>query len=70
MTITLCLWLISTSHKTHLGICLVSDKDECDTLTDNFFKQAEKDGLSYKFLLQLHISKEYFDLSTLIVWTN
>ena len=35
-----------------------------------FFKQAEKDGLSYKFLLQLHISKEYFDLSTLIVWTN
>ena len=48
----------------------MKDKDECVTLTEFFLKQAEKDGLLFKFMLQISISKEYFDLSRLIVWTN
>ena len=45
----------------------MKDKDECVTLTEFFLKQAEKDGLLFKFMLQISISKEYFDLSRLIV---
>jgi len=48
----------------------VKDKDECVTLTKNYFKKAEKDGLLFKFMLQISINKEYFDSSRLIALTN